>query len=257
LSDDIPVDQLSDAVSLEKTYDFKVKFQMDLGFKDLNSINNLSMAKRIDICLGCTQYIDTLYMRYGPDGLQVLEREYTYHERLNPNIKYKTLDTLEAGMPLIISQPFYNGSTHIEMKQLLDCCLELDIPVHIDGAWITACKNIIIDFNHPAIVSFAASMSKGYGLSGWNRIGVRWTKETIVDAITIMNDFQQIPVQDVIVGSTFLDAIPPNYLWKQHGVNYEKICSDFNLTPTDSIHLALKDGLPVGVEALLRYLDNV
>jgi hypothetical protein len=257
LSDHIPVEYLPDTISAEKIYEFKIKFQMDIGFKGLNQISNLSMAKRMDICLGCTQYIDTLYMRYGPDGIQVLEREYTYHERLNPNIKYRTIDTLEPGKPLIISQPFYNGSTHIDMERLLTLCLELNIPVHIDGAWITAGKNINIDFNHPAIASFAASMSKGYGLSGWNRIGVRWTKEDVLDAITVMNDFQQVPVQNVIIGRIFLDTIPPNYLWIHHGVNYNKICKDFNLTPTDSIHLAMDGKNSVGIESLLRYLDNV
>jgi hypothetical protein len=254
---DLPVGYLPDAVSAEMLYDFTMKFQMDLTYKDLNHIDNLSMAKRKDICLGCTQYIDTLYMRYGQDGLQVLEKEYTYHAKINPNIRYKTIDTLDPYKPLIISQPFYNGSTHIDMPKLLDRCLALSIPVHIDGAWITACKNIKIDFNHPAIMSFAASMSKGYGLSGWNRIGVRWTKEDVVDAVTIMNDFQQVPTQNVGIGIHFLDAIPPNYLWKHHGVNYNKICEDFNLTPTDSIHVALRNNLPVGIEALLRYLDNV
>lgn len=255
LNSNIPVEHLPDAVALDRLQDFITKFQLDLTFKDLNFISNLNTANRIDICLGCTQYIDALYMRYGVSGIQVLEREYTYHGRLNPNIEYKTIDTLESNKPLIISQPFYNGSTHIDMQQLLDKCLELSIPVHIDGAWITACKNITIDFSHPAIHSFAASMSKGYGLSGWNRIGVRWTKENIVDAITIMNDFQQIPAQNVAVGLFFLDTIPPNYLWKQHGLNYYKICGDFNLTPTDSIHLAMNGEHPVGVEALLRYLE--
>ena len=255
LSDSIPVEHLPDALSTNKMQEFKTKFQTSLEFKDLNSISNLSIATRIDICIGCTQYIDTLYMRYGLEGIQVLEREYTYHERLNPNIRYRTIDTLEPNKPLIISQPFYNGNTHIIMSQLLDRCIELDIPVHIDGAWITACKNISIDFSHPAIHSFAASMSKGYGLSGWNRIGVRWTKESVVDAITIMNDFQQIPAQNVIIGSAFLDSVPTNYLWHTHSINYQKICNDFGLMPTDSIHLAMNCEHPVGVEALLRYLE--
>jgi hypothetical protein len=256
LNSNIPVEHLPDAVALDRLQDFITKFQLDLTFKDLNFISNLNTANRIDICLGCTQYIDSLYMRYGPNGIQTLENEYTYHRRLNPLLEHKTLDTLESGKPLIISQPFFYGVTHKNMDLLLDRCLELKIPVHVDGAWITACKNITFNFNHPAIVSVAVSMSKGYGLSGWNRIGLRWTKEDMVDAITVMNDFVQIPSQNVAVGLYFLKTVQPNHLWLTHEKNYNKICNDFDLTPTDSIHLAMHDGSPVGTEALLRYLEN-
>jgi hypothetical protein len=256
INENLPVDKLPDAVSKNLFEDFKNRFQKSLENKDLNSINGLENARRIDICLGCTQYIDALYMRYGPSGVQVLEREYTYHSRLNPNLEYRTLDTLVPYKPLILSQPFFNGRTHYQMGEILDQCLKFNIPVHIDGAWITATKNIEIDFNHMAIHSFAASMSKGYGLSGWNRIGVRWTKEYAEDAITIMNDYVQIPAHAVIIGLKFLDLVPPNYLWKKHGTNHEKICKDFDLQPTDSIHLAMKGNQPIGIEALLRYLED-
>lgn len=234
---------------------FKTTFQTALETNSANTITGLDTAHRIDIVSGCTQYIDSLYMRYGPNGVQVLEREYTYHGRLNPKINYKTVTTLDPGVPLIISQPFYTGCTHTEMNLILARCLELAIPVHIDGAWITACKNIIVDFTHPAIHSFAVSMSKGYGLSGWNRIGVRWTKEDIVDSVTVMNDFVQIPAENVAVGLFFLNHVSPNHLWNTHGTNYARVCQDFNLTPTDSIHLAMRDGHPVGTEALLRWLE--
>ena len=255
ISKSLPVDHLPNAVSYALFEEFKSRFQTDLEFKDLNIITGLDHAHRTDICLGCTQYIDTLYMRYGPNGIQVLEREYTYHGRLNPNLEYRTLDTLIPHKPLIISQPFFYGKTHIQMNEILDRCLKFNIPVHIDGAWITATKNIHLDFSHMAIHSFAVSMSKGYGLSGWNRIGLRWTKEYAEDAITIMNDFAQVPAQAVAVGLKFLDAVPPNYLWKKHALHYSKICYDFDLTPTGSIHLAMKDNQPIGIEALLRYLE--
>jgi hypothetical protein len=142
------------------------------------------------------------------------------------------------------------------MVDILDQCLIYNIPVHIDGAWITSTRNIDIDFSHMAIQSFAVSMSKGYGLSGWNRIGVRWTKEYAEDAITIMNDFLQVPVESVLTGLYFLDNITPGHLWNTHEQNYFKICKDFNLTPTDSIHLAMDSTTAVGVEALLRYLEQ-
>ena len=236
---------------------FKVKFQQMLESSKLNSITNLNLANRVDICSGCTQYIDSIYMKYGRNGVQVLNREYNYHRRMNPHINFRSLNSLMPDFPLIISQPFYTGSTHHQMTEILDRCAEYNIPVHIDGAWITACKNIKVDFSHPAIESFAVSMSKGYGLSGWNRIGVRWTKEVLEDSITVMNDFLQVPAQHVAVGLYFLNNVDVDHLWNTHKDSYYKICADFNLEPTDTIH-AVRDGdLIRGIGPLIRYLESV
>ena len=233
---------------------FKHLFQTKLENSKLNHIDNLATASRVDICLGCTQFIDTIYMQ---SGVQVLENEYNYHKRLNPEIQFKTIETLIPGVPLIISQPFYNGSTYKRMGELLDRCYELEIPVHIDGAWITACKNINLDFSHPAIHSLAISMSKGYGLSGWNRIGLRWTKSSREDAITIMNDFLQVPAQNVAVGIYFLNNVDIDHLWNTHSDRYYKICNDFGYTPTDTIHAVCEDDLIRGIGPLIRYLESI
>ena len=45
----------------------------------------------------------------------------------------------------------------------------LNIPVHIDSAWIGCIRDIEFNFNHPAIKTFAVSLSKA-GI-GNNRIG--------------------------------------------------------------------------------------
>lgn len=236
---------------------FKQKFQTAIESSKLNSITNLNQATRIDICCGCTQYIDSIYMKYGRNGIQVLEKEYNYHKRINPHIRFKGINNLMPDFPLIISQPFYTGSTHEQMAEILDKCYQLNIPVHIDGAWLTASKNINIDFSHPAIESFATSMSKGYGLSGWNRIGLRWTKEHLEDSITVMNDFLQVPAQNVAVGLYFLDNIEIDHLWNTHGERYNKICNDFNLTPTDTIHAVRMGDKIGGIGPLIRYLESV
>jgi len=246
---------LRDAITRDLFNEFKKTFQVAVENKTYNNIQNLEQAARVDICLGCTQYIDSIYMKHGYNGVQVLVNEYNYHGRLNLNVSYRTLKTLKANCPLIISQPFYYGNTHEQMQEILHRCVTLDIPVHIDGAWITACKNISMDFNHPAIHSFSVSMSKGYGLSGWNRIGLRWKKNLAEDAVTIMNDFVQIPAENVAVGLYFLKNVPAGYLWSTHEKQYNKVCQDFDLIPTNSIHLAMRDQHPVGVEALIRWLE--
>jgi hypothetical protein len=235
---------------------FKSHFLAYITSSTLNSVTNLQYSARNDIILGCTQYIDDLHIRHSE--IQVIENEYNYHRRLKPDTQYRTIETLKPNVPLIISMPFsYTGSTYHSMDQLLDRCSELNIPVHIDGAWITAAKNTHIDFSHPAVYSLGISLSKGLGLSGWNRIGMRYTKERVEDSITVMNEFLQIPSVPVIVGTYFMEHVPIDHLWNTHGDKHYKICKDFNLTSSDTIHMATKDNNVLGLSNLLRYLENV
>jgi len=254
-----PIDASFSVAGVSKTENifekFKTAFLAYITGSRLNSITNLQYSVRNDIILGCTQYIDDLHIRHSE--IQVLEHEYNYHTRLKPNTIPCTIDTLKPNTPLIISVPFsFYGGTHPDMNRLLDKCVELSIPVHLDAAWITAAKNVHIDFNHPAVVSMGISLSKGLGLSGWNRIGVRYTKENIEDSITVMNDHLQIPSVPVIIGSYFMERVPVDHLWNSHGLNHYKICSDFNITSTDTIHMGIMNDRPVGLANLLRYLES-
>jgi alanine-alpha-ketoisovalerate/valine-pyruvate aminotransferase len=192
-------------------------------------------------------------MLHGKD-IKVLHGEYKYHERLNPDIIPMNWQDLSKGDVLILSMPFpRTGDVHSEMQQILNHCAKQSVPVHIDGAWVSCCYGIAFDFSHPAIKSFAVSLSKG-GMGG-NRIGVRYSREWVNDSISIMNDFNMNSQALVSLGKKFIETFGPEYLWKKYGEAYSRVCSDFGLEPTRAIHLALDStGSPVGVRPLLRCL---
>jgi hypothetical protein len=218
----------------------------------LNSLTGLDSFNRIDIINGCTQYIDNLYMR-GP--VQVLAGDYRYHNRLGLCM-VSTLGKLAPNTPLIIAMPFPSiGAVHNNMTELLTECTIKNIPVHIDGAWLTCCRDISFDFNHSSIQSVGISLSKGLGL-GWNRVGLRYTRESITDSITIMNDFNMNLRAPAMIGLHFVRNLPTDYLWDKYGESYYKICRDFNLTSTNSIYLALRDNQPVGLSPLIRHIHE-
>lgn len=237
----------------DSVYDnFKSEAENWILQSTLNNLKGLESFPRKDIIIGCTQFIDNLYMK-GP--VQVLKEDYRYHQRLGYATFVETKNLLPS-IPLIIAMPFPQiGAPHPNMEEILHECLEKDIPVHIDGAWITCCKNVDFNFDHPAIKSVGISLSKGLGL-GWNRIGLRWSRQTVSDSITIMNDFNMNNRSLAMIGLYFIRNFEPDYLWKTHQEKYFKVCRDFNLTATQSIHLALRDGFPVGVSPLIRYLEN-
>jgi hypothetical protein len=234
---------------------FTDKFEYWLEYSRRNKILGLSKFNRTDIILGCTQYIDNLYMKHGVQNIQILEGEYKYHTRLYSGLTPVKVGSLHPRKILIISAPFPNGSMHPQWNEILDECFEKNIKVHIDGAWITAAKDINLNLHHPCIQSIGISLSKGYGLSGWNRIGLRWTNDSDADSITLMNEYHQIPTLPIKIGIYMLDNLMADHLWDKHESNYYKICADFDLTPTNTIHIGLKNGFVWGIAPLLRYLE--
>jgi len=230
---------------------FKIEMTSWLFRSNLNRLSGFETFNRVDIINGCTQFIDTVYMQ-GP--VQTLKGDYRYHSRLDPNIVFSVPGYLRKDLPLIIAMPFPStGDVHDKMKEILDEARDKGISVHVDGAWFTCCRGIDFDVSHPSIRSVGISLSKGLGL-GWNRVGLRWTKSVASDAITIQNEFNMNLRAPVMIGLHFLRNLKPDYLWTTYGDIYYKICKDFDLTPTKSIYLALKNNQPVGLSPLIRYV---
>ncbi len=230
--------------------DFKTECEQWIFATELNKLSGIETFTRKDIIIGCTQFIDNLYMQ-GP--VQTVRGDYRYHQRLN--LSYvKDVGSLIPDIPLIIAMPFPSlGAPHASMEEILYECDTKGIPVHIDGAWITCCRNITFDFSHPSIKSVGISLSKGLGL-GWNRIGLRWTRENKPDAITIMNDFKMNCRPLSMVGLHFVRLFESDYLWNTYGELNARVCRDFGLEQTNSIYLALRNKQPVGIAPLIRYL---
>lgn len=229
----------------------KESIEWILGSK-INKLSGLEEFNRVDIINGCTQFIDNLYMQHP---VQTISGDYRYHQRLG--LSYvKTVGSLIPDIPLIVAMPFPQiGAPHEEMDDLLNEALQKRIDVHIDGAWITCCRDVEFNFNHPAIKSVGISLSKGLGL-GWNRIGLRWSRLSKADSITIMNDFSMNNRALSMIGLHFIRNASIDYLWNTHADRYYKVCKDFDLVPTKSVYLALRNGQPVGVSPLIRYLEN-
>ena len=250
---DVLFGKLDHDISDNVYYDFKAECSHWFLSSKLNHLEGLECFERLDIINGCTQYIDNIYMS-GP--VQTMYGDYRYHERLGLSTVIHDYTQLIPKVPLIIALPFpNNGKSHTHIIEILDTSLERDIPVHIDSAWISASRDIEFDYSHPAIESVGMSLSKGLGL-GWNRVGLRWQRHFHQDAITIMNDYNMNLRAVAKIGLHFIRQFPSDYLWNAHGEQYYKVCKDFNLRPTNSIHLALDGYDPVGVSPLIRYLDE-
>lgn len=205
----------------------------------LNTLTGFDEFPVTEIIMGVNHYLDNLLIDYGIDGVQVLAHDYTYYWRLDPAKVPAEPGKLDPRRALIISMPFAGmNDIHPYMDEILDEALVKGIPVHIDAAWITAARDITFNFDHPAIQSFAMSLSKGMAL--WqNRVGIRWTREVNpTDSITIYNRFHMIPVHVVDMGLHYIQSVPPDHLWNHYGQRYNEACKALYLRPTKMIHLA-------------------
>ena len=251
---------LIDLVQTAKSLDFKDNHELINAFKEavydwiFNSPANSLTPKphaTAEIIQGCTQYIDSLYMQ---GACQHLDGDYAYHSRLGHSPRQ--VGQLTAHVPLIMAMPFpLYGGVHPQYADILEECKSKNIDIHIDAAWLSSAHNIKFDFSQAQIKSYAVSLSKGMGL-GWNRIGVRWSQPNASDSITIMNQYDMLPRACVFIGLHYLRSVPKNYLWSTYEQAYYQVCEEFSLTPTNSIHLALRDNRAVGVSRAILSRAN-
>ncbi|MFS4459350.1 hypothetical protein [Bdellovibrio sp. HCB2-146] len=227
----------------------------------LNQLSGLKAFPHRDFIVGVTHTLDDLHITYG-SKIVILEKEYAYHRRMKPAIPQRRLETLEPGDVLVMSAPFaWYGDLHPEMNEILDRCLALSIPVHIDAAWYGCLKDFILHCDHPAIQTVSFSLSKGLGL-GAHRAGVRYARERHAGPVTIINDFNMGIASVMWYGLHFMRQFGSDYIQTRYGSAYSYICEKLDLRETKAIHLAFqKDGdeeSPVGIRPFLRYLvDDV
>lgn len=215
----------------------------------------LESFSRHDTILGTTHQLDELHSMHGKN-ICTFKGEYKYHRRLT-DFTVKQIENykqISAGDVFVVSYPscITTGSIQ-DFDKLLDWCYNLKVPVHIDGAWFGQCRNVQLDVSHPAIHSVSVSLSKALGM-GSQRIGIRYTRDKIVGPISIMNDFAYCNVSDMWLGVEAIKHFGADYWWKNYGDLYSKVCKDFKLKESDSIHVGWHNGEQFGIRTPLRFL---
>jgi hypothetical protein len=240
---------------------FKEKMHEWICNHRLISFTGLDAFPDRNICLGVTHQLDELHMMHNKK-IVVFDGDYYYHYRLFPKTKTRTVDTLSANDVLVVATPFtfYDNDVHPEMSAILEKCLQLKIPVHIDAAWYPCCRDINFNVDHPAIKSITFSLSKAFGM-GAHRIGLRYTREPMHGPIKLMNDFNYVNVADAWIGLEFMQHFGTDFWWRKYEKHYNAILQHCNLAPSKAIHTAqlLKENgefiRPVPMRHALLYME--
>lgn len=215
----------------------------------INQLDGVDQFPFQDVIHGCTHYIENLVLKHGWSGIQVLNYEYAYYGLMGKH--GVTPDQLQAEMPLIVSLPNWRWlDLRADWPEILKICEQRRIPIHIDMAWITAAQGIELDLAHPAIESFAMSLSK-YAME-WNRVGIRWCRQRTMDSITIFNHFERSANTGLTsAGAWIIDQLPRDYGWINYGQRHQEISQRLAAQPSNIIHAVLKDSEPYGIADLL------
>lgn len=239
----------------ELTIEFKQKIDRWINSHQRIRFYGLDKFTDRNVILGVTQQLDELHMQYK-NRIAVFQGDYKYHWRLDPNVRCRTIDTLAHDDVLVLSVPFPGiGDMHPQTLEILNRCKDLNIPVHIDGAWFGCSRKISLNCDHPAIQTVSISLSKALGM-GVHRIGLRYAKDPQQGPVKIMNDFSYTNIADMWMGIKMIDKFGADFWWNKYENHYNRICADFNLKPANAIHVAWDGDTLVGIRQLLRYLQE-
>ena len=207
---------------------------------------------RRDIIIGTTQSFDEAYFRYAGRRLRMFRGEYAYHRRVYKNHAWLDehigknsngdwADTVEPGDWVVLSHPFCGtGSEHPKMKELLDTCHALDVPVVLDCAWFGTCFDLEFDLNHPAITEVSFSLSKGIGL-GNMRTGVRWSNYPKNDMMPIaqQNSYGHLVLGNCQLALHQMEQFSPDWQADKYLDWYKQLCAKYSMSETNCLHVTM------------------
>ena len=206
---------------------------------------------RKDIVVGTTQSFDEAYLRYHNRRLRLFRGEYAYHWRCYKNFAWldQSLKTdsegswaepLESGDWVIVSHPFCgSGREHPRLKELLEKCVEKDIPVVMDCAWFGTCFDLKFDLDHPAITEVSFSLSKGIGL-GFMRTGIRFSSYSSSDEgpIAQQNKYKHLVLSNCQLGIYQMEKFSPDWQTNKYLNWYKELCVKYSLLETKCLHIS-------------------
>lgn len=218
-------------------HEFRILAERWFRSTKINDIQGWNAFPCVDVMLGCTHFIESLILKYGWNGIQILPKEYAYYSLVGG--KHGTeVGNLKPNTPLIISLPnWHYADLRPEWEDVLRECENKNIDIHIDFAWITSARNINMDLDHPNIKSFGMSLSK-YSLQ-WNRIGLRWSRQRTSDSITMFNHYYgDVNTNQTSCGAFMIRNIERDYGWNNYQRQHEEICQSLGLHSTNLLHVA-------------------
>jgi len=235
---------LTDHYSFPKTGKlFTDKFDEYIKSSKLNNLKGLDDYKHRSFIHGTSQAFDSFWMRHNKKRFRCFKGEFFYHQA-NWKKFYKWCyledDNIQIDDAVVISLPFSDyGKEHPKMREVLDVCEKLEVPVLIDCAYYLIGQGIEFNFTeYDCIEDITFSLSKGFHLANRLRAGTRYSKKYYDDNINIMIEFQQYSFLSADLGTKLLSHFPSDYTVNKWKDKQLEVCKENNLKPSDCVIFA-------------------
>jgi len=192
---------------------------------------------------GTSQGFDSFWMRHHDRRFRCFQGEFFYHKanwKKFHNWLPIEMDEIKDIDAVVISYPFSDFcKEHPQMKNILDDCEKLKVPVLIDCAYYVIAKDLDFDFsNYSCVEDIVFSLSKGFYQANKLRAGIRYSRYFRDDNIDIMNEWNQLNHVGAYLGTKLLNEFPPDYAVNLFRDRQLKYCKEHNLTPADCVSFA-------------------
>jgi hypothetical protein len=192
---------------------------------------------------GTVQGFDHFYIKHFTRRFRFFRGEFMYHQAsMKAGLAWAWLNdgNIESNDAVIISVPFSDfGSKHTDLDSILDICESLEVPVLLDFAYLAISKNIVVNLNYKCIDSVCTSISKAFDGAQYLRCGIRFQRENLDDGIDAFNSVGMVPHKNMSTAVYLMKKYSIDYNWDAYATQYELVCKEFNLQPTDCILFGL------------------
>ena len=222
-----------------------------IEYTENKSLTGLEKFKWAHYTQGTSQTFDNFALRHGKDRCIIaLDGEFQYHRCISKKLEFKSLRHIHPDFlygkdlhALIISAPFSDfGVIHPEFENVMDICMDFDIPVCLDLAYWGIAKNVHIDLDcFPCIKEVTCSLSKPFYCLENHRCGIRFTRDNVDDGITMLNDVGMQNKHSMSLATHFMTHYTPDWNWETYKDRYEQACHDNDLFFTDTVIFGLGD----------------
>lgn len=215
-----------------------------LASSKLKTLSGLDEFKYSDYTCGTSQTFDHFVIKHASKEIVALRGDFQYHACIARPNRFNYVDhEVKNGQALIVSFPFSDlGGEHPDFKSILHQCNQQQVPVCLDLAYWGIAKNLHIDLTqYPCITEITSSLTKPFFVLEKHRVGVRFTRDYQNDGISMMNEMKVQNTFSMGLGMHFMKEFSCDWLWQQLDTQYNTICLEQNLTPTDTVIFALGD----------------
>lgn len=208
-----------------------------IGIEDFNSLS---------FCHGTSQAFDFFYAENKDRRMRCYQGDFIYHTvcwRNNyPGWKYIEDDDIKENDAVIISLPFSDyGFQHPDMKNVLDECDKLGVPVFIDSAYYSICRGLDFNLDRECIKSISFSLSKAFYGAERLRIGLRCKRDFNDDPLDVITSMGMVSKLSAGIGYQLCNNFEPDYNHNKFRDKQIEICDDLVIEPSDCVIFGLAD----------------